>query len=489
MNHPIKPTCPEPAAPLEGRIGFRYPDYPEYKSVFTLDDVSFVTEQGRIHIILGGPDSGKTTLSRLIMGLIPAYTGGNFNGEIFWSGRALDEIEPGDLMRKAALVFQDPEEQLLSPRCDQEIAFSLESMGLPTDEMQKRVADALNWAGLEGYEKRNPATLSGGEQKRLMTAAAWAQDPDVWLLDETFEELDEAFRIHILEYLRAKTRTVIIFASKYLPLFTSVDPLLFLLKGGRLTPLPVDEKELSIILKHEGLKYQEVVFEAGNKSFGCASADKNPVLSLKDIVYSYPGSEFRLYIEKLDLHPGETIAFLGPNGSGKSTLARILTGLLIPEEGDIKIRNEELVPGKNNGKLKQLCCYLFQNPDYQLFLPTVWEELGYGFSRKDKASGNFPGEEAMEKFGLDSKQAPPSLLSYGARKKLQGAVAYIQKRPILIIDEGDSGLTYSDFLNMVETLRTPESSLILITHQLEVARALSNRVFIFGSGRIREELK
>ena len=130
---------------------------------------------------------------------------------------------------------------------------------------------------------------------------------------------------------------------------------------------------------------------------------------------------------------------------------------------------------------KQLSSYLFQNPDYQLFLPTVMEELLYGLNRQ---AGRPRAEEAMERFELPGREAPPILLSYGGRKKLQGALAFMQPRPLLILDEGDLGLTYGDFLSLHRELKRQDTTLLLITHHRPLAEALCDRILTMKAGRI-----
>ncbi|MBI9101418.1 MAG: ATP-binding cassette domain-containing protein [Spirochaetales bacterium] len=490
-SHTKVPSCRE--------LSFKYPDYPGLKAEQLFDLLDFTPEVGRINLIVGGADMGKTTLARILMGLIPLFTGGTLGGELLWGGQKVDKIPRDEMMRCGGLIFQDPEEQLISPSCEQEVAFGLESLGVPEEIMRARVGKALSWAGLSGAEDRKPASLSGGEQKRLLTAALMAIDPHVWILDEIFEELDESFREKLLNYLADHKKCAIIFASKYLDIYSRYDPVITIIENRKLKP--VDIQSAGALLSKKGFTFLPEDWTRrppGSPSKGSAfpSAPRYPgeelLLDLRDIKFSYPGGGFNLDITRLALSRGETIAFIGDNGSGKSTLARIICGLLSPSAGQILQGDPDKSNLEANKKactaenLRKTCGYLFQNPDYQLFLPSITEELLYGYKGKKRKSMNARTEEVMGLFNLPSGEAPPSLLGYGTRRKLQGAVAYLQERSILILDEGDSGLNYSDFLKMVALLKTPERCLILISHQQAAVKGISDRVFKFNRGRVEE---
>ena len=484
-NQAVPPKTPQP---LEARISFRYPDYPGLPSISLFEGLELKLKRGKIHLIIGPTDAGKTTLSRILMGLIPGHTGGRFQGEVLWDGIPVENIPPREFLQKGGLLFQDPEEQLLSPRCEEEAAFALESLGVPGEEMRLRVDEALAWMGLSGYRDRNPGTLSGGEQKRLLAAALKAQDPGLWILDEIFEELDQTVRKTLLSTLNEKGRTVLIFASKDLPLFDEFHPESFLLEGKVLIPLPPKGPERQALLVRAGLDFPP----RPGLPVTPGKPPGRPVLSLTGIRFAWPKGDFSLFLDSLVLREGEITVVLGPNGSGKSTLGRILCGLLTPSAGEIRVfpginpsadPDGGITPGPVD--LHRYCGYLFQNPDYQLFLPTVLEELLYGTPLKYRKEGLRKAAEAQKMFRLPGGEAPPALLSFGGRKRLQGAIGSLLERPVLILDEGDSGLTYGDFLDMVENLRSPRRALVIITHQEELALRLADQRLSLENGRIK----
>ena len=237
------------------RLSFQYPAYPGLPAQRLLKNISLTLKPGGLHIIIGAPGVGKTTLSRLMMGLLPRYGGGEKGGRVFLGEREIEEWEPRDILIRGGLLFQDSEEQILMTRCDGEVAFALESLGLPVEEMEVRVANAMEWMGLSGFEGRNPATLSGGEQKRILLAAMRAQDPPLWILDETLEELDSAAGKNLLDTLLGEGKTVVLFVSKYMPFLGAYDSEWFLLKEGFLSALGREAGEREAALNAEGLGF------------------------------------------------------------------------------------------------------------------------------------------------------------------------------------------------------------------------------------------
>jgi len=471
------------------RLTFQYPSYPGLPARPLFKDLSLQIRTGEFVIILGAPDAGKTTLSRVIMDLLPRYSGGVRTGRVLLKGKDVDDWDPADLLAAGGLLFQDPEEQILTTRCDSEAAFSLESLGIPPEEMEVRVRNALAWAGMEDFAGRDPSLLSGGEQKRILLAAVRARDPEFWIMDETLEELDEAVKEKILHTLTEEGKTVLLFASKQVDLFDRFPHRSFLLKNGVLEELPRENREGRLL--EEGLQYEgfggQVPPEGVEPDTPSGAGDRPVFLEARGLSFHYPGGDFSLEISRLVLYRGETTALLGANGSGKSTLARILTGLLKPQEGKL------FSPGSGAPRvllepddLKRQSSYLFQNPDYQLFLPTLEEELVYGLKSPDREAR---AAEAVERFHLPDPEAPPALLSYGARKRLQGALAYMQPRPLLILDEGDSGLSFSDFFNLYHRLRDRGVTILLITHHRPLAEMLSHRILTMERGRIISEVR
>jgi energy-coupling factor transporter ATP-binding protein EcfA2 len=183
-------------------------------------------------------------------------------------------------------------------------------------------------------------------------------------------------------------------------------------------------------------------------------------------------------VEELDLCPGETAALVGPNGCGKTTLAKCLCGLLTPQRGQIH--------GAEKQPLETQVAYIFQNPDYQIFLPTVEEELAYGLKEQGLGREEIARRvrEAAEIFRLPALNVPPTVMSYGARKRLQAAVYYLLDRKVYIIDEADSGITLTDFSEMIDALKREDRAILIITHNDRIGSYYADRTIAMEEGRI-----
>ena len=199
-----------------------------------LQDVTLSVEKGEKLLILGAPDSGKSTLARIICNLIPRFIAGKLEGTISLAGEDIAEIPVWDLLERCTLVAQNPQEQLLMTTCADEVAFPLESMGVRREELIGRVHQSLHTWGLESLIDVNPQEMSGGERKRLLLAVAEAIDAPIWVMDEPFDDLDEQWRSRLSDILETSDKTVVLFASRYLEEFRGSFDLYGLLVDGHI---------------------------------------------------------------------------------------------------------------------------------------------------------------------------------------------------------------------------------------------------------------
>lgn len=452
-------------------LEYQYPSYPGLDFPQLLKGINLSVKSGDFKIILGKPESGKSTLLKIILSLIPRYTDGKISGTAEYMGTPIDQYKPYELIKMAGSVFQDPDEQIFTTSCDSEIAFALESLGIPGEEMLNRVNSALRVMNIETLRYRNPATLSGGEKKKLLAACLYAADPKIWLLDEILDELDPGAALKIIKNLLEKKKTVLLFSSKMLDIFKNIPCDILVLKDGKLVDTEgMNETDFLNLLMEEGLiiSNKSVVKQKVLPGTG-------KLIKINDLKYKYPGnSDFSLFVENFHISRGEIVSLAGKNGSGKSTLGKLIAGLKEKESGVLTV----------NEKNSLSCGYLFQNPDYQIFLPTVEEELSFGLKLQDSEI-----MDTIAKFNLPDKNIPPALMSYGARKRLQAAVYYLMDRDIYILDEADAGLSLEDFDNLINLLYKKEKAILIISHNLDLCSRYSNRVYLIDSGQIVYEIE
>lgn len=476
-------------------LHFTYPHYSETEAPAgpLFDGLNLQLAPGSFTVIAGIPESGKTSLSRIIAGLIPRYTGGELRGTVTLYGSDVKSQPPQELMDKLGLIFQNPDEQLLTTRVDSEIAFPLESLGLPASEIRQRVEKALEDFDLRDKAARNPASLSGGEKKRALFAALAAVDPSLWLLDETLDEIDPVWRRRILDYLADKGSTVLLFSSKFPDIYREYGAEYSILSGGRLIPENGEQQNIAI---REGLlfdpKSDDGEAERRERDQKNAERENQALISVRNLEFSYPGENgFSLHIDHLEVYPGEVLTVAGPNGCGKTSLAKLLCGLYRPKSGNISLLQDSDA-GQPTGDLsmetlRTRVAYIFQNPDYQIFLSSVKEELAYGLKEMGYSSTSIQEkvDEAIRLFKLPSPDSAPSLMSYGTRKRLQAATYWLLDRPVCVLDEADSGLSVRDFAEIIALFRSKNRAILVITHNEELAQRFSDRVLVMENGGIR----
>ena len=491
-------------------LSFRYPEYANFKTDILFSGLNLQVISGSISLILAPPDTGKTTLARIFSGLIPRFSGGYISGRVLLNGKDVLKNKPYDLLEDVGIVFQNPDEQILTTSCDTEIAFALESLGVPGKEINRRIDEALEIVDLLKYKKENPYNLSGGEKKRLMIAALLAISPSLYILDETFDEIDTITREKILNFFFESKKTAILFASKWFDVYRRfvTDYYIFDKQGlkrysrEKTENFLKDLRERNVLIDPEKVKL-EWIYENSERG------TKLPLISVRALEFCYNKTcgqsksddyeTFRLSVEQFEIHVGEIVAVLGKNGSGKSTFARVLCGVLKPNSGKIMIPDLGSVEKSGERRdielrealaeeLSSYVGYIFQDPDYQIFLPTVYEELALGLKLKGMpktAIRDVVGKVA-EDFLLPPLETPPTLLSFGAKRKLQAATYYLLNRKILILDEMDSGISPVDLLFLLSRLYSKDKALIFITHDFTMARIVAKRIFIFNNGYMKE---
>ena len=494
-------------------LNFTYPEYSSVKNRTLYNNLTFVAGKGEIVLFLAPPESGKTTLSRIITSLIPRYTGGILDGKITVCGTDVQSEKPYNLNEKIGIVFQDPEEQILTPLVENEIGFTLETAGIDYDEIEKRVESAVDFMEIDNLKGKNPALLSGGEKRKVLISCLAASDPELWVLDETLEEIDPVARKKILEKLKKSGKTILILTSKMLDIYRNYCSRFYLFNGRDLVSeegapgkIFMEKAESAgVFLNHE-----KIVYPSGGE--GSVSDRKEVLIRAENIRYRYPESTFSLSVDDFELRKGEVVALLGHNGSGKSTFAKILSGLIKPESGAIYLscgngvnevihkadkddaagkKDVELLKYADLLALNRNTAYLFQNPDYQLFLPTVKDELSYGL-KGEKAAKSVISEKirrASGMFRLEDPETPPSMMSYGARKRLQAAIYYLLEKKIILIDEADSGLSFDDYVSILDKLDSSSSphAILVITHDVKLSAKIADRIVMMKNGEIITE--
>jgi energy-coupling factor transport system ATP-binding protein len=451
-----------------------------------LRDVDLRLESGECVMLAGASGSGKSTLVRCLNGLIPHCLPGSMSGRVLLDGRSLDGLSVAELSRSVGMVFQNPRTQLLNVRVEDEVAFGPRNLGLTDAEVERRVAQALDAAGLARLRSRTTRTLSGGELQRLAVAAVLAMGPRLLVLDEPLANLDAEGTRALLDTVRRLNReegvTCIIVEHRLGPAAQLADRTVLLDRGQVVADGPTGKVlDDGALLRRLGLARPVGDVQSDWRELvGPAPAHTaDPVVALRGVTAG-EGTPPALTGIDLTVGRGELVALVGHNGAGKSTLARVAAGLLRPRKGVVGYAGRRPRRGSGVGMV-------FQDPTAQLLCDTVGQEVALGpgnLGRRDSA----PVTAALAATDLtDHRDRAVYGLSLGEQQRLTIAAVLSMRPDFLILDEptvGQDAAHMERFMDAVRQLNAEGSTVLLITHDAELVSASATRVVVLDGGRV-----
>jgi energy-coupling factor transport system ATP-binding protein len=435
-------------------LTFSYPG----ASAPALRDVSLCLGQGQVVSVLGPSGSGKSTLLRALAGLVPHFHGGRFAGRVEVAGLDTRRHGPAALAGTVAMLFQDPEDQLVFTRVLNEVAFGLENLGTPPREIERRALDALAAVGAEHLAGRAVAELSGGELQRVCLAATLALEPRLLLLDEPTSQLDpeaaEALVELACELARERGTTALISEQRPALPLELCERVLFL-DGGGVAFDGEHEQALDWLAREHPAYLQSTAHQLPTHA---RVASPETVCKLDRVSFAYHDHLLVLDDVTLELRRGEVVALVGPNGSGKTTLAKLAAGLLDPLSGSVELSGR--------------ATYLSQDPGRYVFCERVDEEVAVGIGG-DRAGAAAP----LAQLGLAGyEQRNPRDLSSGERERLAIAAVLAPQPELLVLDEPTRGVDPERKLELARLVRgASQRATLLVTHDHAFAAAVADR--------------
>jgi len=511
--------------------------YPTSKEP-VLRDINLSVRKGEFLSIMGPTGAGKSTLCLTLNGIIPQSLSGKMDGSVVVEGMNTLQHGVHVLTSKVGITFQEPESQLFSMNVEEEVSFGPENLGVPPNEIRKRIDWALSAVHMEEFRHRSPFRLSGGQKQRVAIAAALSMMPQILVLDEPTSGLDpigktEVFSVvHELKKMQNMTVVMVEHESEEIALFSDrvivMDQGRIVLEGtprdvfsrtqtlldiGLNVPqvcelsdkmnqkfqpsrlysfLTLQDAEESILRDFSKSKSRSMASPEIDKTeqrLSTVAKDQPSAVEVKDLHFEYEkGTEVIRGID-LDIHRGECVAIVGQNGSGKTTLVKHFNGLLRPTSGKI-ILNGVDTAGKTVAQLSKTVGYLFQNPDHQIFSTSVEEEIAFG----PKNLGVGPEEterrvaEALKLVGLEEyRKVPPSTLGLGQRRKVTLASIVSMKPDVMILDEPTTGIDWNgsiQIMNSVRELNRQGHTIITITHSMRIVAQYAKRTIVLANGEV-----
>ena len=451
-----------------------------------LNRVNLEISSGEFVLVCGATGSGKSTLLRALVGLVPHFTGGQASGSRLVNGQDFSNSMPHETAHLIGYVNQQPEGAFVADTVLEELAFALEQLGVPREEMLRRVERAMVATGLSELRDRKLIELSGGQQQRVAIAAALSAGQKILILDEPTSALDPASAHELLEFIhelcRAEKLTAIIAEHRIERLVDLVDSVVVVNNDGTISHGSPAEKLARfsfvppLIELAQKLKWQpiELSIESAKKRFAAEKLSSprkishlelgKPMLEAKDVVVNY-GELRAVDGVSLSAHQGEVIAVMGENGSGKTSLLWALHGL------DPRLETVAMVP---------------QQAADLLFLNSLSEELR---DSDEVAQAPMAATAALlEQFsGRLDPAIHPRDLSSGQQLSLVLAMQLVKNAPLVLLDEPTRGLDYATKKQVAQVLRNLAAegkAIVFASHDVEFVAQAADRVIQLEAGKV-----
>lgn len=449
-----------------------------------LKGVDLHIARGECVLLCGKSGCGKTTVTKLVNGLIPHFVEGEIRGKITVAGMDVAGTEMYKLSQKVGSVFQNPKTQFFNIDSDSELAFGLENQGLDPDLIRGRIDETVKQLRVEGLLGRSLFEMSGGERQLLAFASVHTISPDVYVLDEPSANLDQSAIDQLRERLmtvKHQGKTVLVAEHRLYYLLDIIDKAVYM-DGGEVRET-FGRDELSALSTKERKERGLRTMEAPRTKEELVSDDPgrppHQDLEVKDLCCRYKKMTI-LDGVSLAASGGDIIGVLGENGAGKTTLMRCLAGLLKEHGGHICIDGGRAVPRQRIRHHYMI----MQDVGHQLFTESVLDECLL-------SDEDVPEEIVQEVLGeaslLELRDRHPMELSGGQKQRLAIATGVLSNKKVLIFDEPTSGLDYLNMCNVSNTIKRLAGSgriIFVVTHDMEFLEAACNRGIIIDRGKI-----
>ncbi len=493
----------------------------------TLNGISLKIEKGDFLAIVGNNGCGKSTLCKVLNGLIPHFITGDFQGEVLIDGLNTLESEVGTLAQKVGYVYQDFENQIVRPTVLDDASYACLNYAFP--DYLDRGREALEQCGLKDCENEYVWQLSGGQTHLLALAGAVSLRPDILILDEPIAQLDPLHADRIYQVLRelnekqGKTIIVIEHHTEYIADFCHH---VLLMKNGHVEWMLPTREALQRVDELEACNiFPPQVTQAAHRLAASGAADNGSLLpttiqegktffspltyhpvkpvakkalspspaivSFQDVSLSYRSvkGEPRVIFDGLNLniHQGEKVALIGSNGAGKSTLMKMMVGLLRPQSGSISLYGEP-IGGKKAEDLSRQISLVYQNPEEMFIKDSIRADISYAMQVRQVPDWQQRTQALLKRFRLsDLQDRDGRLMSGGQMRRASLAIGVALEPGVLLLDEPTANLdiaTRREIMVVLQDMKDIIQTAVIATHDMQLVCQWAERIIVLCGGRV-----
>lgn len=489
-----------------------------YGDSVALDDVTLEVCRGERVCVLGANGSGKSTLASVICGLLAPDEGDvELAGHAVCTGGVPDLAAYRDARRQLGLVFQNPDDQIVTSVVADDVAFGPENLGVPRAQISVRVARELRRVAMEKYAHADPSRLSGGQRQRVCIAGALAMEPSVLVLDEPSSLLDVRGRaaimrvmgrlaaagatlVHVTHFMDEALAAdrVVVMQHGHVALEGTPDEVFAAKNAQVIEALGLEmpfEARLAVALRQAGAAGDAIAApgapsdEKPAACAACAHTAEPLAILARDLGFSYGPDAQALDGVSLEVPVRATTAIVGQTGSGKSTLLRLLCGLEAADAGSLTVCGINAATKRGRRQVRRAVGYVMQHPERQLFAQTVAEDVAFGPRNQGLSAAEVEGRvaHALDLVGLaDRRDASPFELS-GGQQRLAAIAGVLAMEPeLLVLDEPTAGLDprgRARLRALMADLAAHGVTLLQVTHSMEDA-ARADHVVVLDQSHV-----
>ena len=466
--------------------------YEQGSSKGKIENINLTIHDGEVVLICGESGCGKTTLTRLINGLIPHYYEGTLSGQTIVEGIDVKNVSLYALSGVVGSVFQNPRTQFFTVDTTSEIAFGCENLAINEEEINLRIEKTVSALKIENLLNRSLFALSGGEKQKIACASVSAMEPDIFVLDEPSSNLDiKSIRElkNVLREWKIQGKTIVIAEHRLYYLMDIADRVLYMQDGQIKENLSISDFKKKSADELHTLGLRTLQSEDFCKMQSVACATKQLYISDFEAFYKNASDGRKkkrkvLDISELMIPQGAVVGVIGNNGAGKTTFAYTLCGLLRAAKGYMSMNGKTYM---QNQRLK-ICYMVMQDVNHQLFTESVIDEILLGLDNSDVEKATSEAERIMESLHISEfRNAHPMSLSGGQKQRVAIASAIASDKQVIVFDEPTSGLDYRHMKKVAENLQKLSSlgkTLFIVTHDPELIAECCNYFVFIENGKV-----